>query len=205
MNSGRRPARAAAAAAILTLLGCASAPPRADNRPEASAAAADDGRPAAAEFPPDPFPSTYVPLPSKTTLIRHAHVYTGAGDEIADGDVLMRDGKIAGVGRGLSAPEGAAVIDGTGKFVTPGIIDVHSHLGVYPSPQVEALADGNELTNPDTANVRAENSVWPQDEGFDTRARRRRDHARDPARIGKPHRRAFGRPQERALATPWRG
>jgi len=167
MNSGRRSARAAAAAGILALVGCASSPPRTETeagKPPASA----ENPPSAVEFPPDPFPSTYSPLPSTTTIIRHAHVYTGAGDEVADGDVLMRDGKIAAVGTSLPAPPDAIAVDGKGKFVTPGIIDVHSHLGVYPSPQVDALANGNELTNPDTAQVRAENSVWPQDEGFNT-------------------------------------
>jgi imidazolonepropionase-like amidohydrolase len=163
MNFGRVAVRAAAAAGILAVIGCASAPPRAET------AGKDAGDvPSAVEFPPDPFPSTYAPLPSKTTIVRHAHVYTGAGDELPDGDVLMRDGKVAAVGPGLAAPADAVTIDGRGKYVTPGIIDVHSHLGVYPSPQVDALANGNELTNPDTAQVRAENSVWPQDEGFNT-------------------------------------
>ena len=120
------------------------------------------------EFPPDPFPSTYVPAPSRPTLIHGARIYTGDDGELAVGDVLMRDGKIAAVGKDLPRPADAAVIDAAGKTVTPGIIDVHSHLGVYPSPQVDALANGNELTNPDTAQVRAENSVWPQDEGFET-------------------------------------
>jgi len=167
MNSGRRSARAAAAAGILALVGCASSPPRTETAADKPPASAENP-PSAVEFPPDPFPSTYSPLPSTTTIIRHAHVYTGAGDEVADGDVLMRDGKIAAVGTSLPAPPDAIAVDGKGKFVTPGIIDVHSHLGVYPSPQVDALANGNELTNPDTAQVRAENSVWPQDEGFNT-------------------------------------
>jgi imidazolonepropionase-like amidohydrolase len=52
--------------------------------------------------------------------------------------------------------------------VTPGIIDIHSHLGVYASPGVLASSDGNEATNPNTANVWAEHSVWPQDPGFET-------------------------------------
>ena len=63
-------------------------------------------------------------------------------------------------------PANANVVDGTGKFVTPGIIDIHSHLGNYPSPSVEAHSDGNEATSPTTPEVWAEHSVWPQDPGF---------------------------------------
>jgi imidazolonepropionase-like amidohydrolase len=129
----------------------------------------DDGKPGADHFPNDQFPSTYKPLPSKTTLIRNATVLTGTDKEIDGADVLLQNGKIAAVGKNLAAPAGAVVIDGKGKFVTPGIIDVHSHLGVYPSPSNEATADGNEMVNPVTAYVRSENSVWPQDPGF-TRA-----------------------------------
>jgi len=121
------------------------------------------------QFPSDDFPSTYKPRSSKTTLIKGATVLTGTDQEIANGDVLMQDGRIKQVGKNIAAPAGAVVIDGKGKFVTPGIIDIHSHLGVYPSPSNEAMSDGNEATKPVTAEVRAENSVWPQDPGF-TRA-----------------------------------
>ena len=134
----------------------------------AFSAAGQDDTSTATEFPPDPFPSTYQPLPSVATLIRHVTVYTGTGTQMDDSDILLKDGKVAALGKDLKADPGVLVIDGTGKFVTPGIIDIHSHLGVYPSPAVDALSDGNELTNPDTANVRAENSVWPQDPGFNT-------------------------------------
>ncbi|MGL4314574.1 MAG: amidohydrolase, partial [Sphingomonas sp.] len=54
----------------------------------------------------------------------------------------------------------------TGRYITPGIIDIHSHLGDYPSPSVDAHSDGNEATNPTTPEVWAEHSVWPQDPGF---------------------------------------
>ncbi|RZJ96745.1 MAG: amidohydrolase, partial [Brevundimonas sp.] len=50
--------------------------------------------------------------------------------------------------------------------VTPGVIDMHSHLGVYPSPGVQGMSDGNEATSPNTAQVWAEHSIWPQDPGF---------------------------------------
>ncbi|GIK47865.1 MAG: amidohydrolase [Alphaproteobacteria bacterium] len=112
-----------------------------------------------------PFGSTYTPRPSTPTLIRNATVFDGNGAELANADVLMRDGRIVAVGQNLSA-DGATVVDGAGRFVTPGIIDAHSHLGVYPSPGIQATSDGNEITQPNTAEVWAEHSVWPQDPGF---------------------------------------
>lgn len=114
----------------------------------------------------DAFASTYQPLPSVPVLISGATVLDGAGARLDNADVLMVDGRIAAVGVGLQAPADALRIDGSGKWVTPGIIDVHSHLGVYPSPGVQAHSDGNEMTNPVTAHVWAEHSVWPQDPGF---------------------------------------
>jgi imidazolonepropionase-like amidohydrolase len=114
----------------------------------------------------DPFPSTYEPVASRPTLIRNATIMTAAGPRIERGSILLRDGKIEAVGTAVQAPSDAQVIDGTGKFVTPGLIDVHSHLGVYAAPGTDALSDGNEATNPVTAHVWAEHSVWPQDPQF---------------------------------------
>jgi len=116
----------------------------------------------------DPFPSTYQPIGSGPVAIVGATVFDGVGRRIENGTVLMRDGKLEKIEAGLAAPAGYTVIDGRGKFVTPGIIDAHSHLGVYPSPAVPALADGNEATSPNTAQVWAEHSLWPQDPGFNT-------------------------------------
>ncbi len=115
----------------------------------------------------DPYPSTYRPPASSPTLIRNAIVLDGAGRRFDGADVLMRDGRIVAVGPGL-APDGATVVDAQGRWVTPGLIDVHSHLGVYASPGVEAHQDGNEATDPVTAGVWAEHGVWPQDPGFAT-------------------------------------
>ena len=123
---------------------------------------------AESRFTDDPFPSTYRPLPSEPVLLRNATVLTGTGQRLDGADVLMRDGRIVQVGAGLSAEPGLHVVDASGKWITPGIIDVHSHLGVYPSPGVKAHGDGNEMTAPVTANVWAEHSVWPQDPGFAT-------------------------------------
>jgi imidazolonepropionase-like amidohydrolase len=115
---------------------------------------------------PEAFASTYERRPSVPTLIRGATVFDGNGAELANADVLMQDGRISAVGQSLTAPAGATVIEAAGRFVTPGIIDAHSHMGVYPSPSIQATSDGNEITQPNTAEVWAEHSVWPQDPGF---------------------------------------
>jgi imidazolonepropionase-like amidohydrolase len=111
------------------------------------------------------YPSTYSPLPSEPTLITNATILTGTGERLDNASLLISDGKIAFVGQG-EAPAGTNTIDTGGRWVTPGLIDVHSHLGVYASPGVQAHSDGNEMTNPATPNVWAEHSVWPQDPGF---------------------------------------
>ncbi|MGY6637569.1 MAG: amidohydrolase [Erythrobacter sp.] len=118
----------------------------------------------------DPFASTYAAYPNIATAITGATIYDGKGGRIENGVVFMSGGKIVSVGGpDTPIPADIAVFDGTGKFVTPGIIDIHSHLGNYPSPGVDAHSDGNEATSPTTPDVWAEHSVWPQDPGF-TRA-----------------------------------
>lgn len=114
----------------------------------------------------NPFPSTYKALPSAPTALVGATIFTGTGQKIDNGTVLIRDGKIESVGGNISVPADYDRVDAKGKWITPGIIDAHSHLGVYPQPGVNAVSDGNEATNPNTAQVWAEHSVWPQDEGF---------------------------------------
>lgn len=116
----------------------------------------------------EPYPSTYQPLPSSPTVFKGATILTGDGGRIDGGDLLISNGVIRWVGKG-DVPSDAQIIDASGQWITPGIIDVHSHLGVYPSPDVRAHSDGNEVTAPVTAEVWAEHSVWPQDPGF-TRA-----------------------------------
>lgn len=114
-----------------------------------------------------PFGSTYNRYPGAPTALVGATIYDGAGGEIRGGTVLFADGEIVGIGdASLAVPDGYSRVDGSGKFVTPGIIDIHSHLGDYPSPSVQAHSDGNEATSPTTPEVWAEHSVWPQDPGF---------------------------------------
>jgi imidazolonepropionase-like amidohydrolase len=118
------------------------------------------------QAPADPWPSTYRRFPGVTTVIRNATVFDGTGRKFAPGAVRIENGRIAEIGADVAAPAGAVIIDGTGKYITPGIIDAHSHLGVYPSPDVDAVSDGNESTSPARPEVWAEHSVWPQDAGF---------------------------------------
>jgi imidazolonepropionase-like amidohydrolase len=113
-----------------------------------------------------PWESSYRPVPSTPTLLRNAIVLIGNGERLDGADVLLVDGRIEQVGQGLRAPAGAREVDASGKWITPGIIDVHSHLGVYPSPGMAAHSDGNEMSSPATPNVWAEHAVWPQDPGF---------------------------------------
>ncbi|MEX0899400.1 MAG: amidohydrolase [Gammaproteobacteria bacterium] len=119
-----------------------------------------------AAFAEVPFPSTYKPLPPESVLLQNATILTGDGKRLDGADLLLVEGRIKQIGKGVDAPDGARVIDASGKWVTPGIIDNHSHLGVYPSPWTEAHSDGNEATSPNTAEVWAEHSVWAQDPGF---------------------------------------
>ncbi len=115
----------------------------------------------------DPFPSTYHRYPGAVTAIRGATVFDGEGARIENGTVVLADGVVQAIGGPETpVPAGAFLIDAAGKFVTPGIIDVHSHLGDYPSPGVPANSDGNEATSPVRPEVWAEHSVWPQDPGF---------------------------------------
>jgi imidazolonepropionase-like amidohydrolase len=115
----------------------------------------------------EPFPSTYQVPVNPPVLIQNATVLTGTGERLDGADVLIVSGRIQAVGKSLTAPADARIVNAQGKWVTPGIIDIHSHLGVYASPSVKGLDDGNEATSPVTSNVWAEHSVWPQDPGFE--------------------------------------
>jgi len=108
------------------------------------------------------YASTYRPLESENIVIRNATVFDGNGNKFQNFDVHFSNGKIQAIGLRL-VTDGAQEIDGTGKYVTPGIIDNHSHMGVYPAPSVRTSSDGNEATNPVTSEVWAEHSVWTQD------------------------------------------
>jgi imidazolonepropionase-like amidohydrolase len=149
--------------ALAALLGCG-----ASNPPPRSASATPAAKPVT--YSHDPYPSTYHPYPGVPTAIVGGTVFDGEGHRFDNGVVVLADGKVQAVGGSdTPIPAGATRIDARGKWVTPGVIDIHSHLGDYPSPAVEAHSDGNEATGPVKPDVWAEHSVWPQDPGF-TRA-----------------------------------
>ncbi len=153
-----RPLPCAALAAAVLLAACAK-----DDRPETASAP----KAAAVPVPRDPYPSTYRIYPGVVTAITGATIFDGEGGRIDNGTVVLADGKVQAIGGADTAiPDNATRIDGTGKWVTPGVIDIHSHLGDYPSPSVDAHSDGNEVTGPVHPDVWAEHSVWPQDPGF---------------------------------------
>ena len=156
--TGRR--SAALVLAILLAAGCASAGARPAQAPAPGAAPAQADT--AAGIGPQ-YPSTYQRHPNPPVLIRNATIMTAAGQEIQGGSILFKDGRIVSVGTSVQAPSDAVVVDATGKWVTPGVIDTHSHIGVYAAPGTFAESDGNEATRPVTAEVWAEHSFWPQD------------------------------------------
>src|SRR5688500_19078694 len=119
-------ARLAVAVAVAGLSACMTAPK-------------EKPKPGAIRIHENPFPSTYAPYGSVPTLIRGATILDGEGGRIENGSVLLVNGKVEAVGGAeLGAPDGVTVIDAAGKYVTPGIIDVHSHLGDDPSSGVAA-------------------------------------------------------------------
>ena len=91
-------------------------------------------------------------------------VHTITNGKIENGTVLVKDGKIIAVGsKDLGIPEGATVIDATGKMVTPGLIDAHTHLSVWGEPFLPANSDFNEMTGPVQAQIRAMDAFNPED------------------------------------------
>ncbi len=100
---------------------------------------------------------------NQVLAITNGKVVTITNGIIDDGVVLVEEGKIKAVGKDVGIPEGAKVIDAKGKIVTPGLIDAHSHLSVFGEPSVWANADGNEVTDPVTAQLRGIDALNPED------------------------------------------
>ena len=126
---------------------------------------------------PTAFESTYAPNLTEKILITNAKIIDGTGANIFKGSICIQQGRIKKISidsfesnennQSNINCEQTSLIDAKNRYVTPGIIDVHSHLGNYPNPSVSAHNDGNEITSPITSEVYAEHGVWPQDPGFD--------------------------------------
>ncbi len=105
---------------------------------------------------------------AESIVFRGATVYPVCGPPIDNGVVVVRDGRIEAVGPAgdVKIPRGAQVRDVSGKAIIPGLVDTHSHVGIYPRPAVSAHGDGNEATTPLTPQVRALDAIWPADPGI---------------------------------------
>ena len=102
--------------------------------------------------------------------IINAKIKTMAGKDFDNGVILIDGGKIKKVGpaSSIKVPKGAEVIDAKKKLVTPGLIDAHSHMGMWEEAIGFEGDDGNEITDPITPNLRAIDAVYPFDTQFET-------------------------------------
>ncbi len=98
--------------------------------------------------------------------ITNGKVLTITRGTIDGGTVLIEDGKIKAVGKDVPIPAGAEVVDAAGHWVMPGLIEAHSHIGIFGEPMTEATVDGNEMTDPVTPHVRALDAINPADPAF---------------------------------------
>lgn len=117
----------------------------------------------------EPYPGTYRPAPSPPVVLAGATILDGAGRRIDNGEILLANGKIVDVGQHVPRPQGTLVIDARGKWVTPGLIDVHTHLGVYTLPQTSLDAQASDVVeqrDPNAADTWIEHAVRSVDPGF---------------------------------------
>lgn len=163
--------RALSLAVLVASSSCLPAPGSSKTADEASLAASRPPLPPLASPPwraesPQPSDHPATNDAAVTLLLRGARLLLGNGKEIANGHLLLIKGRIAALGEGpgpASPPEGAYVLDLAGKTVTPGLIDTHSHMGVFPMPAALAHDDGNELVAATTPGVRTVDAIWPFD------------------------------------------
>jgi imidazolonepropionase-like amidohydrolase len=157
---------------VTALVACKPPPPKAPPKPEAPSLDVEEAwvdptvdAPVGVKRAVRDRKAALVNTGAPAIAIRHATIMTANGAVIGDGTIVLQNGSITAVGAdtAVTIPNGARLVDGTGKFVTPGIIDPHSHIGVYPAPAVRAHDDGNESSAPVTAQVRAQYGYWPQD------------------------------------------
>ncbi|MDQ6848698.1 MAG: amidohydrolase [Actinomycetota bacterium] len=101
-----------------------------------------------------------------SVAITGARIVPVDGDPIDAGTVLVTDGKIAAVGPDVRVPDGVFTIDASGRWVLPGFVDAHAHLGVSEEGEGRAGSDTNEMTDPNGARMRALDAINPVELGF---------------------------------------
>jgi imidazolonepropionase-like amidohydrolase len=101
-------------------------------------------------------------------VFRGATVLTVSHGEISQAELVVSGGKILAIGRRgeVAIPDGASIHDVSGKVIIPGLVDTHSHIGIYPRPSIEAHRDGNEMTGAVQPGLRAMDAIWPGDPGI---------------------------------------
>ena len=151
--------------AVLLLAGCASTEPASETTNDESSYDAETLEDLKRGTYNDAWESSYAPLPASPTLIQNATIMTAAGETHEDADLLLRNRQIDTLGTDLPVPDDAKVVDGTDQYVTPGLIDSHSHLGVSATPEVGPHYDNNEVGMA-TPELWMEHGVWPQGPGF---------------------------------------
>lgn len=104
-------------------------------------------------------------------VIRNGKVYTMAGDIFEKADILVEEGKIVAIGQDLDIPSDAEVIDAEGKFVFPGFIDAHCHVGTFGAAVGEMGIDVNETSDPITPQMRVIDGINPMDESITNAAK----------------------------------
>lgn len=102
----------------------------------------------------------------KNTFFKNAYVYPITSEKMDNADVIIENGKIVKIGYNLATPEDAEVFDCHGKYLFPGFIDVHTHLGLYDEGTGWAGNDANETIDVLTPHIRAFDSVHPLDIAF---------------------------------------
>jgi imidazolonepropionase-like amidohydrolase len=107
------------------------------------------------------------PAGGRPLAFRGARIHTACGAPIDNGVLVTDRGKIVAVGpAGTAVPEGAEEVDVAGKVLVPGLVDTHSHIGIWPRPNVPAHADGNEGSGAVQAGLRALDAILPDDPGI---------------------------------------
>ena len=138
---------------------------------------------------------------ARILAITNGYVVPVAAEPIENGTVLIEDGVITAVGTDVGVPEGTETVDAEGRWVLPGFVEAHGHIGIHEEGEGWAGNDTNEMTDPN--GPACARSTHPgRRRGLPRRARRRRDDGGHQARLGQPDRRPDRRDQD--LGRPHR-